>query len=114
MVTSSFLPIEKETTTSTSLYGGVKVRCRVVPRPLSVSVHILDGNNRLFRTRRFTANSFVGIVKFHSLLNSIKDLSPEVQSHAVSHLVARIAIELLSANETLMLYNTYSPISKGW
>lgn len=114
MVNCSFLPLEKETITSTSLYGGVKVRCRVVARPLSVYVHILDGNNRGFRTRRFNANTFAGLDKFHSLVNSIKDESFELQSLAVSHLVARIAIETLSANETLMLYNTYSPICKGW
>lgn len=114
MVTFSFLPIEKETITSTYLYGGVKVHCRVVPRPLSVIVYILDGRFNRFRTRRFNANTFAGIDKFHSLVNSIKDESPELQSLAVSHIVARIAIETLSVNETLMLYNTYSPICKGW
>lgn len=109
-----FLPLEKEILTSTYLYGGVKVRCRVVPCPRSVIVHILDGRFNRFRTRRFTEATFVGLDKFHSLVNSIKDESIELQSLAVSHLVARIAIESLCANETIQLYNSYSPISKGW
>lgn len=113
MVTCSFLPLEKETITSTYLYGGVKVRCRVVAYPLSVKVHILDGSNRGFRTRRFTANTFVGVNQFHSLVNSIKDESFELQSLAIAHLLARTSIETLSANELLMLYNTYSSICKG-
>lgn len=109
-----FLPLEKETMTSTYLYGGVKVRCRVVPCPRSVFVYILDGRSNRFRARRFTEATFVGLDKFHSLVNSIKDESFELQSLAVSHLVARIAIETLCANETIQLYNTYSPICKGW
>lgn len=109
-----FLPLENETMTSTSLYGGVKVHCRVFACPRSVIVHILDGRFNRFRTRRFTEATFFGLDKFHSLVNSIKDESTELQSLAVSHLVARIAIETLCANEIIQLYNSYSPISKGW
>lgn len=114
MVICSFLPLEKETITSTYLYGGVKVRCRVVAYPLSVKVHILDGSNRGFRTRRFTANTFVGVNQFQSLVSSIKDEPFELQSLAIAHLLARTSIETLSANELLMLYNTYSPNFTGW
>ena len=37
----SFLPLEKDSVTYTYLYGGVKVRCRVLARPLSASIHNL-------------------------------------------------------------------------
>lgn len=109
-----FLPLEKETLTSTSLYGGVKVRCRVVACPRSVIVHILDGRFNRFRTRRFTENTFAGVDKFTFLLDSIKSAEPFLQSLAIAHVLARTAIETLSVNETLQLYNTYSPICKGW
>lgn len=114
MSNCKFLPLEKETLTSTYLHGGVKVRCRVVPCSRSVIVHILDGRFNRFRTRRFTEATFVGLEKFHSLVNSIKDESTELQSLAVAHIIARIAIETLCANETIQLYNSYSPMSKGW
>lgn len=109
-----FLPLEKETMTSTSLYGGVKVHCRVVACPRSVIVHILDARYNRFRTRRFTENTFFGVDKFTSLLDSIKHADSFLQSLAIAHVLARTAIETLSVNETLELYNSYSPFSKGW
>ena len=109
-----FLPLEKETLTSTSLYGGVKVHCRVVACPRSVIVHILDARYNRFRTRRFTENTFAGVDKFTSLLDSIKSAEPFLQSLAIAHVLARTAIETLSVNETLEFYHSYSPISKGW
>ena len=109
----SFLPLEKDSVTYTYLYGGVKVRCRVLARPLSVSVLILDGHFNRFRSRRFTPNTFAGVDKFTSLLESIKFEDPSMQSFAIATLLSRIAIETLSANELLELYNTYSPLYKG-
>ena len=109
-----FLPLEKETMTSTYLYGGVKVHCRVVACPRSVIVHILDARYNRFRTRRFTENTFSGVEKFTSLLDSIKHADSFLQSLAIAHVLACTAIDTLSANETLQLYNTYSPICKGW
>lgn len=108
-----FLPLEKEIITSTSLYGGVKVHCRVVACPRSVIVYILDARYNRFRTRRFNENTFAGVDKFTSLLDSIKSAEFFLQSLAIAHVLARTAIETLSANEILQLYNTYSPICKG-
>ena len=109
----SFLPLEKDSVTYTYLYGGVKVRCRVLARLLSVSVLIFDGHLNRFRTRRFTPNTFAGVDKFTSLLESIKFEDPSMQSFAIATLLSRIAIETLSANELLELYNTYSPLPKA-
>ena len=105
-----FLPLENATSTSTYLYGEVKVCCRVIARPRFVIVHIFDGRFNFFRTFRFTENTFVGLEKFHSLLDSVKDYPFEFQSFFVAHLIARIAIETLGANEVLKLYSTFQKI----
>lgn len=107
MSNCKFLPLENETSTSTYLYGEVKVLCRVVARPRSVIVHILDGRYNRFRTLRFTENTFAGLDKFQALLNSVKDEPYEFQSFFIAHVIARVAIESLGANEVIKLYSTF-------
>lgn len=101
------LPLEGEISTSTYLYGDVKVCCRVIARPRSVIVHILDARFNRFRTRRFIESTFSGIDKFDALLNSVKDEPFEFQSFFIAHVIARVAIESLGANELLKLYSTF-------
>lgn len=108
-----FLPLENQISTSTYLYGEVKVFCRVVARPRSVIVFIFDGRYNFFRTRRFTENSFAGLDEFQALFNSVKDEPFEFQSFYVAHLIARVALDTLGAREIIELYNSFSPISKG-
>lgn len=108
-----FLPLEKSTMTTTHLYGSVDVHCRVVACPHSVVVYILDGRFNRFRALRFSDIVFSGLEKFQSLVASLKDEPFQLQSLAVAHIVARIAIETLCAKETIQLYNSYSSISKG-
>lgn len=107
MSNCKFLPLENVTSTSTYLYGEVKVLCRVVARPRSVIVHILDGRYNCFRTLRFTESTFAGLDKFYTLVDSIKEESFEFKSFFIAHLIARIAIENLGANEVLKLYFTF-------
>lgn len=95
------------------LFAGVKVRCCVDSRPLSFLVHIYDGRNKRFRTRRFTANFLAGIDEYTSLLDSLNKADSSLQSFAISYILASTAIESLSAKSIVELYNSYSPICKG-
>lgn len=112
MVNINFLSIEEETPIYVRLFGGVKVRCRVVYNTLSVLVHIYDGRNKRFRSRRFTSKSLAGVDEFTSLLDSIKQAEPSLQSFAISYFLASAAIETLSAKSIVELFNSYLPISK--
>jgi hypothetical protein len=112
MVNINLLSLEKETLIYVPLYAGVKVRCIVNARPLSVLVHIYDGRYNRFRTRRFTSNTLAGVDEFISLFDSIKNADSSLQSFAIAYFLASTAIESLSAKLTLELFNSYLPISK--
>lgn len=114
MVNLNVLSLEKETLIYVPLYAGVKVRCCVVARSLSVLVHIYDGRYNRFRTRRFTSNTLARVDEFTSLLDSIQHADPSLQSFAIAYFLASTAIESLSAKVTLELFNSYLPISKDW
>lgn len=114
MSNCKFLPLEKSTMTTTHIYGSVDVHCRVVAGSRSVIVTILDGRFNRFRVLRFPAHVLSLLEKFQTLVNSLKDEPFQLQSLVVAHIIARIAIETLCANEIIQLYNSYSPISKGW
>ena len=107
-----FLPLEKSTMTTTHLYGSVDVHCRVVACPHSVVVYILDGRFNRFRVLRFSDIVLSGLKKFQSLVASLKDEPFQLQSLAVAHIIARIAIETLGSFEVLQLFNSYFPICK--
>lgn len=98
---------------TTHLYGSVDVHCRVVAGSRSVIVIILDGRFNRFRVLRFPAHVLALLEKFQTLVNSLKDEPFQLQSLAVAHIISRIAIETLCANETIQLYISYSPICKG-
>ena len=113
MSNCNFLPLEKSTMTTTHLYGSVDVHCRVVAGSRFVIVTILDGRFNRFRVLRFPANVLARLEKFQSLVNSLKDEPFQLQSLAVAHIIARIAIETLGSFEVLQLFNSYFPIRKG-
>lgn len=113
MLNCKFLPLEKSTMTTTHLYGSVDVHCRVVAGSRSVIVTIFDGRYNRFRVLRFPAHVLARLEKFQSLVNSLKDEPFQLQSLAVAHIIARIAIETLGSFEVLQLFNSYFPIRKG-
>lgn len=108
----NLLSLEKETHIFVPLFAGVKVRCFVVARPLSVLVHIYDGRNKRFRSRRFTSNTLAGVDEFISLLDSIKNADPSLQSFAIAYFLASAAIETLSAKVLVELFYSYLPTCK--
>lgn len=112
MSNCKFLPLEKSTMTTTHLYGSVDVHCRVVAGSRSVIVSILDGRFNLFRVLRFPANVLARLENFQSLVHSIKDEPFQLQSLAVAHIIARIAIETLGSFEVIHLYSSYLSIRK--
>lgn len=113
MSNCKFLPLEKSTMTTTHLYGSVDVHCRVVAGSRSVIVTILDGRFNRFRVLLFPAHVLALHDKFQTLVNSLKDEPFQLQSLAIAHIIARIAIETLGSFEVLQLYNSYFPIRKG-
>lgn len=98
--------------TTTHLYGSVDVHCRVVAGSRSVIVTILDGRFNRFRVLRFPSHVLVLLDKFQTLVNSLKDEPFHLQSLAVAHIIARIAIESLGSFEVLQLFNSYFPFVK--
>lgn len=112
MVNLNLLSLDKVTPILVPLFGGVKVRCRVVVHTLSVIVHIYDGCNRRFRSRRFTSNTLAGVDEFTSLLDSIKQAEPSLQSFAIAYFLASAAIETLPAKVIVELFYSYIPTCK--
>lgn len=112
MVNLNLLSLDKVTPILVPLFGGVKVRCRVVVHTLSVIVHIYDGRNKRFRSRRFTSNTLAGVDEFTSLLDSIKQAEPSLQSFAIAYFLASAAIETLSAKVLAELFYSYLPTCK--
>lgn len=107
MSNCKFLPLEKLTMTTTHLYCSVDVHCRVVAGSRSVIVTILDGRFNRFRVLRFPVNVLARLEKFQFLVNSLKDEPFQLQSLAVAHIIARIAIETLGSFELLQLFDSY-------
>lgn len=107
-----FLPLEKSTMTTTHLYGSVDVHCRVVACPHSVVVYVLDGRFNRFRVLRFSDIILSTLEKFQSLVASLKGEPFQLQSLAVAHIIARIAIETLGSFEVIRLYSSYLSIRK--
>lgn len=99
--------------TTTHLYGSVDVHCRVVAGSRFVVVTIFDGRFNRFRVLRFSDIVLSVLEKFQSLVASIKDEPFHLQSLAVAHIIARIAIESLGSFEVIQLFQSYLPISKG-
>lgn len=99
--------------TTTHLYGSVDVHCRVVAGSRSVIVTILDGRFNRFRVLRFPEHVFASLEMFQTLVHSLKDEPFQLQSLAVAHIIARIAIETLGSFEVIRLFKSYLPISKG-
>ena len=112
MSNCKFLPLENSTMTTTHLYGRVDVHCRVVAGSRSVIVTILDGRFNRFRVLRFSADVLALLEKFQSLVVSLKDEPFHLQSLAVAHIIARIAIETLGSFEVIQLYSSYLSIRK--
>lgn len=112
MSSLNLFSLDDKSLISVPFFGGVKVRCCVVARPLSVLVHIYDGRHNRFCTRRFTSNSFADVADFTSFLDSIKHSEPSLQSYAIACFLASIAIETLSAKSIVRLFITYLPTYK--
>lgn len=98
--------------TTTHLYGSVDVHCRVVAGSRFVVVTIFDGRFNRFRVLRFSDIVLSVLEKFQSLVASIKDEPLHLQSLAVAHIIARIAIESLGSFEVIQLYSSYLSIRK--
>lgn len=112
MVNLNLLSLDKVTSILVPLFGGVKVRCRVVAHTLSVIVHIYDGRNNRFRSRRFTLDTLAGVDEFTSLLDSINQADSSLQSFAIAYFLASAAIETLPARLIVELFYSYLPTSK--
>lgn len=112
MANFNLLSLDKETHIYVPLFAGVKVRCFVDARPLSVLVHIYDGRYYRFRTRRFTSNFLAGFDEFTTLLDSIKNSDPSLQSFAIGYFLASAALESLSAKALVELFYSYLPTCK--
>lgn len=111
MANINFLSLEKMTPISVPLFRGVKVRCCVVVHTLSVIVHIYDGRNIRFRSRRFTSNT-LACDEFTFLLDSIKQAEPSLQSFAIAYFLSSAAIETLPAKSVVELFYSYLPTFK--
>lgn len=98
--------------TTTHLYGSVDVHCRVVAGSRFVVVTILDGRFNRFRVLRFSDTVLSVLEKFQSLVASLKDEPLHLQSLAVAHIIARIAIESLGSFDVIHLYSSYLFICK--
>lgn len=112
MANLNLLPLDKESLIYVPLLAGVKVRCRVVVHTFSVLVHIYDGRNKRFRSRRFTLNHLSGVDEFTSLLDSIKQVETSLQSFAIAYFLSSAAIETLPAKLIVELFYSYLPICK--